>query len=254
MHRRHTLALVALGLLVGCLRPPTAAPMLVTEAETSGWVRTGRYAETVRLCRDFARAYPKRVRCTEVATTPEQRTLVALVVSGDGTLTPELAVRRSRPAVLVQGGIHAGEIEGKDAGFWLLRDLLDGRAVPGALDAVTLVFVPVFNVDGHERFGPNHRPNQRGPRSDLMPFERGLRLGKLLLVAVGVWRSLGRPGLAKQAKRIEGRQQRCVLQVDAARLLRRNWLQQRLPPPLSTHHEASLSPVPRGSNASAIYT
>ncbi|MDP0983616.1 M14 family zinc carboxypeptidase, partial [Klebsiella variicola] len=26
-----------------------------------------------------------------------------------------------------------------------------------------LVFVPVFNADGHERFGPWNRPNQRGP-------------------------------------------------------------------------------------------
>ena len=25
--------------------------------------------------------------------------------------------------------------------------------------------MPVFNVDGHERFGPNNRPNQRGPAS-----------------------------------------------------------------------------------------
>src|SRR5262249_61979455 len=25
-------------------------------------------------------------------------------------------------------------------------------------------FVPVFNIDGHERFGPNNRPNQRGPK------------------------------------------------------------------------------------------
>ena len=63
----------------------------------------------------------------------------------------------------MQGGIHAGEIEGKDAGFLALRDLLDGKVAPGALDAVTLVFVPVFNPDGHERFGPNNRPNQRGP-------------------------------------------------------------------------------------------
>jgi hypothetical protein len=26
-----------------------------------------------------------------------------------------------------------------------------------------MLFVPVFNVDGHERFGKNNRPNQRGP-------------------------------------------------------------------------------------------
>jgi hypothetical protein len=162
MHR-HLLACCASVLLSACLNPPLEPPSLVSEAESSGWLRTGRYAEAVRLCRDFARAYPGRARCDEVATTPEQRVMVALAVSGDGTLTPEAAARRTRPVLLVQGGIHAGEIEGKDAGFWWLRDLLDGRAAPGALDAVTIVFVPVFNVDGHERFGPNHRPNQRGP-------------------------------------------------------------------------------------------
>ena len=64
---------------------------------------------------------------------------------------------------LIQGGIHAGEIDGKDAGFLALREALDGKAAPGALDRQVLVFVPVFNVDGHERFGRWNRPNQRGP-------------------------------------------------------------------------------------------
>ncbi|HEY0325084.1 MAG TPA: carboxypeptidase, partial [Allosphingosinicella sp.] len=38
-----------------------------------------------------------------------------------------------------------------------------GRA--SLLDTVDLVFVPIFNVDGHERTSPFNRPNQRGPRS-----------------------------------------------------------------------------------------
>ncbi|MBA2543358.1 MAG: peptidase M14, partial [Deltaproteobacteria bacterium] len=38
-----------------------------------------------------------------------------------------------------------------------------GKVAPGVLDVVSVVFVPVLNPDGHERFGPNHRPNQRGP-------------------------------------------------------------------------------------------
>jgi len=67
------------------------------------------------------------------------------------------------PVVLVQGGIHAGEIDGKDAGFLALREVLEGEAAGGALDKLVLVFVPVFNVDGHERFGAWNRPNQRGP-------------------------------------------------------------------------------------------
>ncbi|MHB8878351.1 MAG: M14 family metallopeptidase, partial [Myxococcaceae bacterium] len=86
------------------------------------------------------------------------------VASADGTFEPAAIARRARPVVFIQGGIHAGEIDGKDAGFWLLRDLLEGKAAPGVLGKVTLVFVPVFNVDGHERFGPNNRPNQNGPR------------------------------------------------------------------------------------------
>ena len=37
------------------------------------------------------------------------------------------------------------------------------HAAPGALAAATFVFVPVLNVDGHERFGRWNRPNQVGP-------------------------------------------------------------------------------------------
>jgi hypothetical protein len=66
--------------------------------------------------------------------------------------------------MLFQGGIHAGEIDGKDAGFWFLRDFLDGKVLERAAAAkLRLVFVPVFNVDGHERFGAHNRPNQVGP-------------------------------------------------------------------------------------------
>ena len=75
---------------------------------------------------------------------------------------PRGRAQGERPVLLFQGGIHAGEIDGKDAGFRVLRELLEGKAAPGALRRVTVVFVPVFNVDGHERFAAN-RPNQRGP-------------------------------------------------------------------------------------------
>ena len=86
-----------------------------------------------------------------------------LVASQSGALTPERARQMKLPVVLVQGGIHSGEIDGKDAGFWALRDLLEGKELPGALKQQVLLFVPVFNVDGHERFGKWNRPNQRGP-------------------------------------------------------------------------------------------
>jgi len=127
-------------------------PVLTTTAEQTAYARTGRYDEAVRLCRDFARAYDD-AHCDEIGTTLQGRPLVALTVRR----------RADVPLILVQAGIHAGEIEGKDAGFAFLRDLLDGKVAPGALDHVGVVFVPVLNPDGHERFAKNHRPNQRGP-------------------------------------------------------------------------------------------
>ncbi|MDQ3364894.1 MAG: peptidase M14 [Myxococcota bacterium] len=153
--RQALVGLVALVVVAACTsgRGRTGArPPLVTTGEQSGWTRTARYDEAIRLCRDFAVAYDG-VRCDEIGRTVQDRPLLAL----------RIARRPGLPVIYIQAGIHAGEIEGKDAGFTVLRDLLDGKVAPGALDAVSVVFVPVVNPDGHERFGPNHRPNQRGP-------------------------------------------------------------------------------------------
>ena len=140
-----------------------AATSLSTIAERSGFQNTGRYDEVVDLCARFQKAYPKQVRCFEFGRTPEGRPMLALAVSRTGALTAEQAKKRGLPVMLVQGGIHAGEIDGKDAGFLALREALENKAAPGALDKQVLLFVPVFNVDGHERFGKWNRPNQRGP-------------------------------------------------------------------------------------------
>ncbi len=170
MHRTHHLQLLVdlVALVVFRSSPsPTASAAspdeLTTVAEQSGFKRTGRYDEVERLCAAFAARWPDRARCFEFGRTPENRPLLALAASDDGALDPESVRARQRPVVLFQGGIHAGEIDGKDAGFIALRDMLEGRESRGALARTTVLFVPVFNVDGHERFGAWNRPNQRGP-------------------------------------------------------------------------------------------
>lgn len=151
--------MLSLLLLLSAAPPPS----LTTVAESSRYQRTGRYEEVITLCAAFEQRYPGRVRCERFGTTPEGRPLLALIASEDGVLDPAAARSKARPVLLAQAGIHAGEIDGKDAGFEVLRELLEGRKLPGVLRKLTWVFVPVFNVDGHERFGKNNRPNQRGP-------------------------------------------------------------------------------------------
>ncbi len=141
-----------------------AAPALTTTAETTKYVRTGRYAEVEALCAAYPKAFAGKVKCEKFGTTPQGRPMLSLVASGDNTFSAEDCKKKQRPVVLIQAGIHGGEIDGKDAGFEVLRGLLEGSLLPGALSKLTLVFVPVFNIDGHERFGPNNRPNQIGPQ------------------------------------------------------------------------------------------
>ena len=153
-------------LLLSPLAPVAAAPgdaALVSASEPSGFTRTGRYEEVGRLCAAFAARWPQAVRCFDFGTTPEGRPLHAMAISTSGALDPAAARARGLPVVLIQGGIHPGEIDGKDAGSLVARQLLEGKRAKGTLDKVVWLFVPVFNADGHERFGPWNRPNQRGP-------------------------------------------------------------------------------------------
>ncbi|WP_456952576.1 M14 family metallopeptidase [Lysobacter sp. HA35] len=152
-----------LAALLAVALPALAQDALTTVSERSGFVRTGRYDEVIALCDAFAAKYPNAVRCETFGTTPEGRPMKVLVASTSGALTPEAARQRGLPVTLMQGGIHAGEIDGKDAGFLALRELLDGKIAKGALAKQVFVFVPVFNIDGHERFKAWNRPNQRGP-------------------------------------------------------------------------------------------
>ena len=159
---RSAILLAALT-LISVLPAVAGSDALSTIAERSGFQKTGRYDEVIQLCAAYQKAYPKQVRCKEFGRTPEGRPMMALIATRTAAFTAAEAMKRNVPVLLVQGGIHAGEIDGKDAGFLALRAALDNTAAKGALDKQVLIFVPVFNIDGHERFGKWNRPNQVGP-------------------------------------------------------------------------------------------
>jgi hypothetical protein len=165
--RSAPLAVALAGLLATALPAAAQDAPLTTVSERSGFIETGRYQEVIALCDAFAARYPDAVRCETFGTSPEGRPMKLLVVTRSGAFTPEAAREQGLPVTLMQGGIHAGEIDGKDAGFLALRELLEGQATDVPEDVLArqvFLFVPVFNVDGHERFGAWNRPNQRGPK------------------------------------------------------------------------------------------
>jgi hypothetical protein len=94
---------------------------------------------------------------------PEGRDLWLVVASAEGAQTPEALGASGKPILFAQAGIHSGEIDGKDAGLMLLRDMTVRGTKRQLLAGANLLFLPIFNVDGHERSGPYGRINQRGP-------------------------------------------------------------------------------------------
>jgi hypothetical protein len=135
-----------------------------TPTESAQFETTPSYAETRAYLQRLAEAAPKQLHLGRFGVSPEGRELMLVVAAKDGEFTPAAARASGKAIVMVQAGIHAGEIEGKDAGLMLLRDLSVGGKHARLLDHVVLVWLPIFNVDGHERSGPHNRINQHGPR------------------------------------------------------------------------------------------
>ena len=134
-----------------------------TPAEAAQFRTTPSYADTLAYLQRLQHAAPGVIRLETFGTTPEGRPMTVVVASSDGTFDPAAARAAHKPVVLVQAGIHPGEIEGKDAGLMLLRDIAVTGKYPHLLDHVVLVYIPVFSVDGHENSSPWHRINQNGP-------------------------------------------------------------------------------------------
>jgi Zinc carboxypeptidase len=133
----------------------------LTVAEASDFRATSSYDQTIAFLRRLEGRLPA-LHLDFYGTSGEGRPLPVVVVAADRAFTPEAAAAAGRPVVMIQNGIHGGEIDGKDACLMLLRDLALGRR-PELLAAATLLVVPIYNVDGHERVSPFNRPNQNGP-------------------------------------------------------------------------------------------
>ncbi len=149
-----------------------------TPAEASGLTATPRYDETIAWLQKLVAASPD-LRMVSIGTSPEGRRLWMVIASRDRAFSPRDARATGKPVVLAQAGIHAGEIDGKDAGLMLLRDMTVGGTARDVLDQAILLFVPIFNVDGHERFSAHTRINQRGPaEGGWRANARGLNLNR----------------------------------------------------------------------------
>ncbi len=136
---------------------------LRTPAEIEDYRTTPDYATTVEYLERITTLYPGTVRVENFGKTGKGRDLKIVVASKDGDFDPENIHASGRAVLLVQNSIHAAEMDGKDACLALLRDIVQSRELARLLENVVLVFIPVYNIDGHERRSAHSRFNQNGP-------------------------------------------------------------------------------------------
>jgi len=144
--------------------PPeaTVPAAWLTHAEKTDYRETPRYAETIEYSKRLDQASPL-IKFQSFGKSGEGRELPLLIATERDTFTPEAARHAGKAVILIQACIHAGEPDGKDAGLALLRDIAITKTQPGLLKNLVVLFIPIYNADGHERVSPHNRINQNGP-------------------------------------------------------------------------------------------
>jgi hypothetical protein len=137
-------------------------PAWQTRAEKTDYDKTSTYDEAIAYGKRLAQASPL-ITYQTYGKSGEGRDMPLLIAASGRAFSPALARRQGKAVVLIQAGIHAGEIDGKDAGFALLRDIAITRTMLDLLKDVVILFMPIYNVDGHENRNPYMRINQNGP-------------------------------------------------------------------------------------------
>ena len=143
----------------GAQQPGGGSP--TTRAERTDFRETTRYDEVMEFVQEVALLNPN-VHLTTFGYTFEGRPLPLLVVGEVGDASPEAVRATGKTRVYIQGGIHAGEISGKEALLILLRELARGGH-PQWADSLVLLIAPLYNADGNERVNLLNRRRQNGP-------------------------------------------------------------------------------------------
>lgn len=134
-----------------------------TVAEKTDYKGTSTYDETVAYAKKLAAASRGLVMYQTFGISGESRDFPLLIAASDGAFSPKWAKKTGKPVVLIQAGIHAGEIDGKDAGLALFRDIAITKTRHGLIKDAIILFIPIYNVDGHENRSAFNRINQNGP-------------------------------------------------------------------------------------------
>lgn len=153
--------------------PGAPSERWLTRPERTDYTETSRYDDVIAYMREMATANPQ-IHLTTYGYTHEGRAL-PLAVIGAPAATPEAVLATGKTRIYIQGNIHGGEVEGKEALLWLLRSIARGERDEW-FQSMVLLINPIYNADGNERISVTNRGSQAGPVGGMGTRENALGL------------------------------------------------------------------------------
>jgi hypothetical protein len=141
---------------------------LLLTPEKSNFIKTSTYADVMTFL-DGMKSKSSNMHIISMGKSLEGKDIPVAILANPLIKTPEEAKASGKLVIYVQGNIHAGEVEGKEAVMMLMRDILLGDK-KGLLDNQIILFAPIYNSDSNDKMEKGRRPSQEDS-----PLEVGIR-------------------------------------------------------------------------------
>jgi dipeptidyl-peptidase-4 len=172
---------------------------MMTVPERTAYARTSTHAEVLQTVEALT-AGSDLVHEETMLTTLDGKRIPLLILANPRVENPEQARVSGKPVIYIQGNIHGGEVEGKEAILILLREILHGDKTH-LLDRQIIVLAPIYNADGNDNMWVNSRRSQ-----ELSPLMAGERLSHGF--------DLNRDGMAVERPETQGLYRNVLLRWD----------------------------------------
>lgn len=141
---------------------------LILTPEKSAFVKTSTYAEVMSFL-NAIKGKSENIHVLSMGKSLEGKEIPVAILANPLVTTVEQANASGKLVVYIQGNIHGGEVEGKEAIMMLMRDILLGDK-KYLLDKLIILFVPIYNTDSNDKMEKGRRPSQEDS-----PLEVGIR-------------------------------------------------------------------------------
>lgn len=133
---------------------------LLSRAERTVYAETSLSSDVVKFCETIGKL-SSYAHVGSFGKTKGDKDLMMVILANPKVTSPAEAIASGKPVIYIQGNIHSGEVEGKEASMQLIREICFGPKT-GLLENQILIFCPNYNPDGNDKLSATSRPSQEG--------------------------------------------------------------------------------------------